>query len=289
MTGVLIAGIDFSGAKTVPNDTWIAAGSLTTMGLEVDEIRKVGSHKVAAEFCKPDICYSAVGIDVPFSLPSEFLIFMSEKLGKPEFQSWQEVAEQLVFMSFEQFLELVVEFKKEPKRVCDRAISKAAQSPLHRGNPSMVQMTYQGIRMLATLDPKLCAVLPFQDRVKNGTAILEVYPRQTLTSLGLPDSGYKSKDKKDKDAAHAVRRTIVENLVQIRERKGISHKDCPRLSVGPAARSAAMDSDHALDALVACYTIAMWHTAKHLFQEPLELDQVEVLTEGWIYSPRVLN
>ncbi|HEY9732446.1 MAG TPA: DUF429 domain-containing protein [Drouetiella sp.] len=289
MTGVLIAGIDFSGAKTVPNDTWIAAGSLTTMGLEVDEIRKVGSHKVAAEFTKPDICYSAVGIDVPFSLPSEFLVFMAEKLSKPEFQSWQEVAEQLVFMSFEQFMELVVEFKKEPKRVCDRAISKAAQSPLHRGNPSMVQMTYQGIRMLATLDPKLCAVLPFQDRVKNGTAILEVYPRQTLTSLGLPDSGYKSKDKKDKDAAHAVRRTIVENLVQIRERKGISHKDCPRLSVGPAARSAAMDSDHALDALVACYTIAMWHTAKDLFQDPLDLDQVEVLTEGWIYSPRVLN
>ncbi|MFN8550672.1 MAG: hypothetical protein U0103_04210 [Candidatus Obscuribacterales bacterium] len=51
------------------------------------------------------------------------------------------------------------------------------------------------IRLLATLDPKRCAVLPFQDRVKNGTAILEVYPRQTLTSLGLPDSGYKSKDK----------------------------------------------------------------------------------------------
>ncbi|MFN8550671.1 MAG: hypothetical protein U0103_04205 [Candidatus Obscuribacterales bacterium] len=69
MSGVLVAGIDFSGAKTVPNDTWIAAGSLTNMGLEVDEIAKVGSHKVAAELTKPDICYSAVGIDVPFSCP----------------------------------------------------------------------------------------------------------------------------------------------------------------------------------------------------------------------------
>lgn len=289
-TEVFVAGVDFSGAKTVPNDTWIASGTLSSSsGLLVDEIRKVGSHKLASEFCKPDFCYSAVGIDVPFSLPTEFLAFMSEKEGTPEIQSWQQVAEQLVFMSFERFLELVVEFKKEPKRVTDKAISKAAQSPLHRGNPSMVQMTYQGIRLLATLDPKVCAVMPFQDRVKNGTAVLEVYPRQTLTALGLPDTGYKSKDKKDKDAAHQVRRTIVENLIQIRERKGVSHKDCPKLSVGPAARSAAMDSDHALDALVACYTTAMWQMASHLFQEPLSLDQVEVLVEGWIYSPKVLN
>jgi hypothetical protein len=289
MTEVLVAGIDFSGAKTVPNDTWMASGTLGNLGLEVMEIRKVGSHKIAAEFSKPDTSYSAVGIDVPFSLPVEFLEFMAEKTQQEPFQSWQEVAEQLVFMDFERFQELVIEFKREPKRITDKAISRAAQSPLHRGNPSMIQMTFQGIRMLATLDPKICAVLPFQDRVKNGCAVIEVYPRETLTALGLPDTGYKSKDKKDKDSAHAMRRTIVENLVQIRERKGISHKDCPRLTVGPAARSAAMDSDHALDALIACYTTAMWHTAPRYFVEPLSLDQIEVLVEGWIYSPKVLT
>ncbi|HEY9678850.1 MAG TPA: DUF429 domain-containing protein [Drouetiella sp.] len=290
MTEVFVAGVDFSGAKVVPNDTWIASGTLSDSdGLLVKEIRKVGSHKIATEFSKPDISYSAVGIDVPFSLPVEFLAFLSEKFGKPEFQSWQEVAEHLVFMSFEEFLENVVEFKKEPKRVTDRAISKAAQSPLHRGNPSMVQMTYQGIHMLAKLNPKTCAVLPFQDHVKNGTAFLEVYPRQTLTALGLPDTGYKTNDKAKKDAAHAVRRTIVESLLQIRQRKGESFKDCPRLAIGPAARSAAMDSDHALDALVACYTTAMWQVSRHLFQDPLSLDQVDVLVEGWIYSPKLLN
>ncbi len=289
MNEVLVAGIDFSGAKQVPNDTWIASGSIGSLGLEVMDIRKIGSHLVAGVFCKPDISYTAVGIDVPFSLPVEFLAFLAEKSDKTEYQSWQEVAEQLVFMSFEQFLELVVEFKKEPKRVTDKAISRAAQSPLHRGNPSMVQMTYQGIRMLASLDPKTCAVLPFQDRQPNTCAVIEVYPRETLTALGLPDTGYKSKEKKDKDSVHAMRKSIVENLVQIRERKGISHKDCPRLSIGAAARNQAIESDHALDALIACYTTAMWHMAPHHFQEPLSLDQIEVLVEGWIYSPQVLN
>lgn len=286
MSEVLVAGIDFSGAKQVPNDTWIASGRIGNLGLEIIEIRKVGSHLIAQEFTKPDSPYKAVGIDVPFSLPVEFLQFLAEKSGKPEYQSWQDVAEQLVFMSFDQFLELVVEFKKEPKRIADKAISRAAQSPLHRGNPSMVQMTYQGIRLLATLNPDKCAVLPFQDVRPGACSIIEVYPRETLGALGLPDTGYKSKEKKDQDKVVAAR--IVENLIEIRD-KGISHKDCPRVSISPALKHMAIESDHALDAVIACYTTAMWIMVPGLFQDPLALNEIDVFLEGWIYSPAVLS
>src|SRR5271163_3081091 len=132
MSDQLLAGIDFSGAKQVPNDTWIASGTLGNLGLEVHEIRKVGVHMLSQELTPAKSPYNVVGIDVPFSLPAEFLLFMSQKLEKSEYQSWQEVAEELVFMSFEKFLELAVEFKKEPKRICDGEVSRTAQSPLHR-------------------------------------------------------------------------------------------------------------------------------------------------------------
>src|SRR5450755_2043207 len=105
MSDQLIAGIDFSCAKQVPNDTWIASGTLGNLGLEIHEIQKIGVHMVSQELAKAKTPYNVVGIDVPFSLPAEFLLFMSEKLGKGEYQSWQEVAEELVFMSFERFLE----------------------------------------------------------------------------------------------------------------------------------------------------------------------------------------
>jgi hypothetical protein len=288
MGGQLIAGLDFSGAKQVPNDTWIASGELGNLGLQVHEIRKIGAHMVSQELSKAETPFNAAGIDVPFSLPTEFLAFMSEKCGKGEYQSWQEVAEELVFMDFERFQELAIEFKKEPKRICDKAVSRTAQSPLHRGNPSMIQMTYQAIKLLAMLNPEKFAVLPFHEQNFFKCSVLEVYPRDVLFALGLPDTGYKSKEKKDQENAQLMRRKILDSLIELREKKGASHKDCPRLTMSAPARKAAIESDHALDALVACYAIAMWKEVPALFQDPLSLDNIEVLLEGWIYSPQPL-
>lgn len=284
MTEQMVAGVDFSGAKETPNNTWLAVGAMGTMGLEISDIRKVGSHKIAQELTGYQNL-SAVGMDFPFSLPMEFLNFMAEKVGDAEYQSWQQVAERLIFTSFDDFIAQIIEFKKEPKRMADKAIGRTAQSPLHRGNPSMVQMTYQGMKMLAALNPTSFTVLPFQDLGEGRCAVLEVYPRETLFALGLPDSGYKSKEKKDRDKVVQQRREIIKNLVEIRERKGASHKDCPRLSLSPKLEHVAAESDDALDAVIACYTAALWLVAPALFRDPLSMDQIEILLEGWIYSP----
>ena len=287
MSEILIAGVDFSGSKTIPNDTWLTIGKIGSLGLEIMDVRKVGAHALGKELSE-NKTIQAVGIDVPFSLPVEFLEFMAAKTLRPNYQSWQEVAEQLVFMSFEDFQALVVEFKKEPKRHCDKVLTTPAQSPLHRGYPTMVQMTFQGIRLLATIDPKRFYVLPFQSDIPFGCAVIEVYPRETLRYFNLPNTNYKAKDKKDLEKALAIRKQITDGLVAIREKKGLTYKDFPRFSLPKRFDHLVNESDHALDSIIACYATAIWKTAPQLFADPLDSDNLDVLLEGWIFAPKPL-
>ena len=223
MTSITVAGVDFSGAKTTPNDTWLVVGELTSLGLYITQVKNTGSHALMPELMGLEEL-SVCGLDFPFSLPSEFLRFLTRKLGLEEdFQDWQSVAEKIVFMSWEDFLAYVEEYDLEPKRFTDKNAGRPASSPLHRVNPSMIQMTYHGMRLLATLPPNKFSVLPFQDRVKNGCSMIEVYPREILWLLGLPDRGYKSKEKKTREKAHLLRREIVDGILNLRE-SGDQHR-----------------------------------------------------------------
>jgi hypothetical protein len=278
----LIAGVDFSGASKVPNDTWIALGRLAAWQFQVTEIRKVGSHALAQELNK--LSCAAVGIDCPFSLPMEFVDYLAQKGLRKDFQSWQEIAEHLVFLPFDQFLSLAQEFKREPKRVTDKATIAPAQSPLHRGNPSMIQMTYQGMRLLASLDPQRFTVLPFQSENKDRCTVIEVYPRDFLKFLALPDTGYKGRTKKEEEAVQKIRRQIISGIIELRERKQISFKEMVRLSMPKDVETQALQSDHALDAVIACYLTALFVSSPSLFADPFSLDNSDVLLEGWIYS-----
>lgn len=282
MTEHFVAGADFSGAKTVPNDTWLAVARVGSLGVEIVDVRKVGAHALAKEVGE----YTGIvafGIDCPFSVPIEFANFIAAKLLRKDFQAWQELAQELVFISLEDFIEWVKEFKKEPKRFTDGKTPAVAISPLHRGNPSMVQMTYQGIRLLAMLDPKRFYVLPFQSKVPFGCAVIEVYPRATLKALHLPEVGYKSPDKKDEDSVRAVRAQILKGITSLRERKGITYANYPRLTISKGVEHKAIESDHALDAILCAYTTAAFSEAPALFPDPFDADNLDVLTEGWIY------
>ena len=281
MSDKIIAGVDFSGASKAPNDTWMAIGHLSGWQFQIIEIHKVGSHRLSIELNERE--FGAVGIDCPFSLPIEFIDFLAQRIPSKDFDSWQALAEHLVFLSFDDFMAAVTEFKKEPKRITDKSVGAPAVSPLHRGNPSMVQMTYHGIRMLAMLDPQKFAVLPFQDTAPRKCNLLEVYPRALLHVLELPETGYKSNAKTD-DASLKVRRQILAGLVNLRDRKQISMKDLIRLSLTKTVESQVLSSDHALDAAIACYTTALYVTAPQLFGDPYASDNEDVLIEGWIYS-----
>jgi hypothetical protein len=278
----LIAGVDFSGASKIPNDTWIAIGRLSGWQFQIVDIKKVGSHALSAELSR--MHFAAVGIDCPFSLPSEFIEFLAQQVPRRDFQSWQDLAEFLVFVPFDDFLESAKQFKKEPKRLTDKSTRAPAQSPLHRGNPSMIQMTYQGIRLLAALDPSKFSVLPFQEMSAQRCAVIEVFPRDLLKFLELPDTGYKAKTKKEEEDVIKVRRQILDGLAELRERKNISFKEFVRLSVPKELERTALDSDHALDAVIASYITALFVSKPELFTEPFAQNDLAVLLEGWIYS-----
>ena len=140
----LIAGVDFSGSKDVPNETWMAIGRLGNLGLEIFEVKKVGSHALTKELASHPTL-SAVGIDCPFSVPVSFQEFLAQRAPRKDFQSWQEMAMHVVTMPQEEFMTAAKDFKKEPKRFTDTITKAPAQSPLHRGYPSMIQMTWHGM------------------------------------------------------------------------------------------------------------------------------------------------
>jgi len=287
---MLVAGVDFSGAKTVPNDTWVVTGEVGSLGLTIKSVKNTGSHALAKELDGlKDL--SCVAMDFPFSLPAEFMKFLAKKLEAEEFQEWQNAAEPLVFMNFEQFKQHVDEYGIAAMRYTDSKSLRTAKSPLNVGNPSMVQMTFYGMRMLATLNPARYAVLPFQeDRIgKVPTSVIEIYPREVLYILGLPDQGYKMKDKKSQEKAHAVRKEIVDGLLYMREREGNKYQDCPRMHMDNSIKGQIMASDHAIDALVACYGACLFHAKPQLFLDPWDSDNENMLLEGWIYAPLTLH
>lgn len=283
MADKLVAGADFSGAKSVPNDTWLTLARVGELGMEVTDVRHVGAHALAKELSSTYL--TAAGIDCPFSLPKAFIEFVAMKKVKSPYQDWQEIAQELVFMPFEEFEELVKQFKKEPKRFCDDKPIVPGISPLHRGNPSMIQMTFQGMRLLAMLDPKKFFVLPFQSSIPFTCAVIEVYPRAMLKTLGLPDTGYKSADKKEQDRVKAARTAILDGMINLREKKGLTYQKFPRLTVPGKFRHHFVDSDHALDSLIACYATATYIYAPDLFADALDANNLDVLLEGWIYMP----
>jgi predicted nuclease with RNAse H fold len=146
----------------------------------------------------------------------------------------------------------------------------------------MVQMTYHGIRMLASLNPSRFYVLPFQEEIAKGTAVIEIYPRAMLKCLSLPDTGYKSREKKDRDKMQSARHKILQGLLNVQSNE--RYKQCPKLIINQKLEHQCVDSDHALDAVLAAYATALWLNEPGHCADPFAADDENVLLEGWIYE-----
>lgn len=284
---MLVGGVDFSGAKTDPNDTWLVTGELGSLGLKIRSVKNTGARALIKELdSMAELTECA--LDFPFGLPVEFMRFLAKKLEVDEFAEWQSLAERLVFMELEEFKAYADEYGIDAKRHTDKIALRAAKSPLHQVNPSMIQMTFYGIKMLTQLNPDRYYVLPFQDEKEDGCAMTEVYPAEILSLLNLPWRGYKGKDKQGRDKALEVRREIVNGIVYLRENGGAKFKECPRVSIDNTLKGQIIASDHAVDAFAACYSAAIRRTTPSLFPDPLDSDNVNVLLEGWMYAPAAL-
>lgn len=285
MNQTLVAGVDTSAAKEATGQTWLAVGRLDGLGLEVLELKKIGPHQIAAELSGP-AQLKAAGLNFPFSLPADFIEVAAQAEPSKPFQSWQEVVEHFVFKSLDDYLAMTKQLKKESKRLTDADFPTLTQGLVQRGVPSTAaQLTHQGMKVLAGLNPAKFAVLPFHDASAESCSVIETFPRATLWCLDLPHVSYRSKEKKDTDKVQAQRRDIIKQLLELRERKGVTCKDCPRLTIDKSLQFQAVESAEALDAVISCYTTAIWLASPFLFGDPYDCDNENVLLEGWIYAP----
>jgi hypothetical protein len=275
---IACAGVSFGGGKNGATNAWLATGRGTNLGLEIVSLIECNSHQLKAELSKV-ANLTALGLDFPFSFPVLFLDHLAKRKECDGFQSWQSVAEHLAFCSLDQFMADVVSFGRESTRTTEKGLAKATSRALQNNNPAMAQLAFHGIRLLATLNPAKYFVLPFQDQIDNGCAVMEVLPQETLSALSVPDSGYKGKTTK----AAGKRQEVITALAKLRDVS--RNKDCPRLTIPKNVERMMLENEDALEAVVACYTAAAFKSAPHLFSDPLSSDDLNVLLEGWIYAP----
>ena len=281
-----IIGVDFSGAKA-DNKTWIARGVLTNQGELLLKgtpypIRREELYELLINVEPPAV----VAMDFPFGVPNKFATHLSLYCGYLPGNIrdlWATVAA-ITFDDFERERDEFVDAHGELSRVWDRIHYPESISPLHKGGPSMIQMTYHGISLLQRLHqescnrwqvPPLCPDEPNRDAV----TLLEVMPGAALRSRCLPHQNYKNNKGRDPFNNLENRKHIIHNLS---ENFGIALPDLSQY------RDLFIFNDDALDAYIASIVAALWQKDKTAFHRPedhaanvLEAAQLE----GCIYAP----
>ena len=275
-----IIGIDYSGAKSDRN-TWVAQGRLTADGALVFEGANMIRRKDVVNLMIAVSTPTVAAIDFPFCVPQEFAEFLNTG---DDLKTMPDAWRIIDGMSLEDFYAArdayANHFRIEPKRAGDAAHFSESFSPLHKVNPNMVPMTYQGIRMLHGLyskDPSRWIVPPLEtpDNQAETVTLLETMPGAFLRAIGTIYKGYK----KPKSAAlREERRNAIMDALQ--RNSGIA---LPNLS---ELREDCIANDDCLDAVVAAVAAAAWTQNPARFRHPTPAELPAAKLEGWIYVPK---
>ena len=291
-----IIGVDFSGAQDQKkSDTWLAQGRLEGNVLTLETCHPIiradlTDHLAALE--GP----AAVGMDFPFSVPAEFAkrrLCYDKSWEMPDLWAATRTKGESFKKAAKQFWKKHNGQKKQQQwllRKCDQQLfefdPKSPLKPEKTGNPAMLPMTYQGMRLLGCLwdsSRVKVSVLPLPNPSPHGLGppltLLEVMPGATLQSLNLlPDhDGYKG----GKDALRK-RQNILTALPNQVEQLGLNLAGLPD-DLTQTCRA----NDDALDAVVAAVTAALWCIGVPAKIDPA--DCPESLLEGWMYVPQRAN
>jgi len=271
----VIVGVDFSGHRDDRN-TWVAVGRLEAGGaLRLDSVqpaRRTDLHALLTTIPTPAVA----ALDFPFGVPAQFATDLSAKRpprAMPDL--WRTVAG----MSAGEFLaarDRFVADNGELKRSGDARHFPESYSPLHRVNPNMLPMTYEGIRLLHRWhveQPERWHVPPLESpgRPDRSVALVELMPGAFLKAVGLPHKGYK-KGRRSSE----LRERITGALATA---SGVPLPNLDSVRMGCHA------SDDFLDAVVAAVGAACWARGDDRFRHPGP-DELELARlEGWIYVP----
>ena len=270
-----IVGIDFSGHRDDRN-TWVARGRLESGGAlwldSVQPARRADLHDLLTTLPVPAV----VALDFPFGVPAEFAADLSPYRpphAMPDL--WRTVSG----MSADDFLaarDRFVAASGEAKRSGDARHFPESYSPLHRANPNMLPMTFEGIRLLHRWredHPRRWHVPPLESPAPPARTVtlLELMPGAFLKAVGLPYKGYKKGRR-----ASELREEITGALAAA---SGIG---LPNLG---AVRMGCHASDDFLDAVVAAVGAACWAQRSDRFRHPRPAELALARLEGWIYVP----
>ena len=270
-----IVGVDFSGHRD-DRHTWVAQGRLDAGGaLRLDSVqpaRRAALHDLLATIPAPAIA----ALDFPFGVPARFTAHLSPK-HPPRVMSdlWEAVSG----MTSDEFLagrDRFVADHGELKRSGDMRHFPESYSPLHRANPNMLPMTFEGMRLLHRLHrelPRRWHVPPLEPttRFAHAVTLLELMPGAFLKAVGLPYKGYKKGRR-----SCELRETITDALASA---SGISLPNLDSVRMGCHA-----NDDH-LDAVVAAVGAACWARHSDRFRHPRPDELALARLEGWIYVP----
>ena len=270
-----IVGVDFSGHRDDRN-TWVARGRYDAdRALLLDSVqpaRRADLHDLLAALPTPAVA----ALDFPFGVPVGFTAHLSPK-RRPERMPdvWKAVSD----MTADEFLagrDRFVADHGEVKRSGDMRHFPESYSPLHRANPNMLPMTFEGIRLLHRLsrnDPRRWHVPPLKRPAPSADTVtlLELMPGAFLKAVGLPHKGYK-KGRRSSE----LREVITDGLAAA---SGLPLPTLEFLRMGCHA------SDDFLDAVVAAVGAACWARDRNRFRHPRADELALARLEGWIYAP----
>ena len=271
-----IVGVDFSGHRDDRN-TWVARGRLESGGaLRLDSVqpaRRADLHDLLITVPTPAV----VALDFPFGVPAEFAAALSP--GRPP-RAMPDLWRIVSGMDAGDFLAARGRFvaaNGEIKRSGDARHFPESYSPLHRANPNMLPMTYEGIRLLHRWrggHPRRWHVPPLGPPAPPARTVtlLELMPGAFLKAVGLPYKGYKKGRR-----ASELREEITGALAAA---SGI------RLPNPGSIRMGCHASDDFLDAVVAAVGAACWAQDEDRFHHPGPDELAAARLEGWIYVPR---
>ena len=164
----------------------------------------------------------------------------------------------------------------ELKRSGDARHFPESYSPLHRVNPNMLPMTYEGIRLLHRWredHPRRWQVPPLEPPAPPARTVtlLELMPGAFLKAVGLPCKGYKKGRR-----ASELREKITGALA---DASGVRLPGLDSLRMGCHANG------DFLDAVVAAVGAACWARNTDRFRHPQPDELALARLEGWIYVP----
>ena len=271
----VIAGVDFSGHRDDRN-TWVARGRLDAGGaLRLDSVqpaRRADVHDFLAAVAAPAV----VALDFPFGVPAAFASQLSPKHRPRAMPDLWQTLSGIGAGDFLAARDGFVADNGELKRSGDARHFPESYSPLHRANPNMLPMTFEGIRLLHRLhreSSRRWHVPPLEPAVSSARAVtlLELMPGAFLKALGLPYKGYKKGRR-----AQELREKITGALATAAE---IRLPDLDSVRMGCHA------SDDFLDAVVAAVGAACWAKDSDRFRHPQPDELALARLEGWIYVP----